>query len=124
MRQHNGARLSTVYSCISSPALPSPPLLLLDRFAIRSFVQALRSYDPDGDALNTTLISEPRHGVLFDKRGVQINAGDRIETDNDESGDGPPMVLYVLDPSNETSHIDGSDHFSFAVTDDPLGEQR
>ena len=38
----------------------------------------LRSHDPDGDPLNTTLATHPAHGKLYDIEGVPLFVGDRI----------------------------------------------
>ena len=49
--------------------------------------------------------------------------GDRIGPDS-----GSPTVLYVLDPFDPLDAVSYSggvaDNFTFAVTDDPTGEQR
>ena len=74
----------------------------------------LRSYDPDGDRLTTTLNKTPSYGQIFDLQGERLYPGDVVEVVNETA-----QIVYVQDSA------DGStlrDNFTYAVTDggDPV----
>ena len=78
----------------------------------------LRSHDPDGDPLNYTITSTPRHGSLFDALGQRIEVGDRVVVDGAGGNESEwPTVLYIMDPSvpaaaRADSSGDSFDNFS------------
>ena len=89
----------------------------------------LRSYDPDDEPLNTSLLTAPSHGRLVDVvSGREILVGDLISrpvanTDQDQDQGEGAQVIYIAFTFEKNRDATGlNDTFSYAVTDggDPV----